>query len=58
MCIKHNIVKTLLFVVTEIAALYIVTSYGLTFTELHFREWVETLGILRENKIFVLLSYL
>ncbi len=46
MRIKQNIVKILLFLAIGISALYIVISYGLTFTELHFREWVEAVGIL------------
>lgn len=43
---KQNILKKLLLIAAGLSAIYIVISYGLTFTELHFREWVKALGIL------------
>lgn len=43
---KQNILKMLLLIATGISTLYIIISYGLTFTELHFREWVKALGII------------
>ena len=43
---KKNILNKLLYTVIGISALYIAISYGLTFTELHFREWVKALGII------------
>lgn len=46
MSIKQNTLKKLLLIVSGISALYIAISYGLTFTELHLREWVKASGIL------------
>ena len=43
---KQNILKKLLLIAAGLSAIYIVISYGLTFTELHFREWVKALGII------------
>lgn len=43
---KQNVLKKLLLIAAGLSTIYIVISYGLTFTELHFREWVKALGII------------
>ena len=43
---ERDTLKKLLLIATGISTLYIVISYGLTITELHFREWVKALGII------------
>ena len=46
MNIKQNMLKIFLLIAMGISTLYIVISYGLTFTELHFREWTKAVGII------------
>ena len=38
--------KILLLIAIGISTLYIVIFYGLTFTELQFREWTKAAGII------------
>lgn len=43
---KQNLLRKSLIIAVGISAVYIVISYGLMFTELLFREWVDACGIL------------
>ena len=58
MSIKQNILKIFFLAALGISALYIVISYGLTFTELHFREWVKAVGIICTGIIIPFLGML
>ena len=58
MSIKQNMLKVLLLIAIGISALYIVISYGLTFTELQFREWAKAVGIICTGIIIPFLGML
>ena len=43
---KYKIREKLLYLILTISVLYIVTSFGISFTEFQFREWVKAIGII------------
>ena len=58
MSIKQNMLKICLLIAMVISTLYLVISYGLTFTELHFREWAKAVGIICTGIIIPFLGLL
>jgi len=58
MSIKQNMLKICLLIAIGISTLYIVISYGLTFTELHFRECAKAVGIICTGIIIPFLGLL
>ena len=58
MSIKQNMLKILLLIAIGISTLYIVIFYGLTFTELQFREWAKAVGIICTGIIIPFLGLL